>query len=1132
MQNVLQTAESALTVFGGLVAEVAPTDMPAGSAVVCCDSDFTVASVRTRDGLASVYPANSADFNYVKTLAMTDGAVLTLALDANGVLWQEDAVNAPGALVEIYGAIEPGSHALSVTEDDREFIALSDLQNGFDMPRQYNGQWVDRVSQVGPGAPPAVVANGNGYAIATITQAAPVAMTTTDYTVLWSPGSTVTGTGNILTIQARPGKLADVLAAFAAAQTNPNAPPVTIILAGMGLIKGISPNGTYTVIATGTSHTDAYGANSPYFSVQAQFSNSWDQPDATPGTYQLTLATLTASAVVPNLGVGQQLTISGASVAGYDNTWTIAATPNGASLEITNTSLTGNIATYAYSLLSGTAPVVGQQVTVAGTTNGNGIFNVVNAVIQSVGANTFTVGIISANVAPAAENGTGLVNGNIFQFDPAQNLGNSTGGQIVVAGTLGTGTRGCVVMFLTRNGLLTAPSPPVIFTLPTGTNSVTISNIPIGPPNVIARVLAFTGAGGASQQGGGGFYFWIPQPVSVVSNGQTVIYTPTIINDNATTQVTLTFTDAVLLAASSISTQGSDNFAQVELGNSIGVIAYADRLFWWGEQSKITNLLNTTFDGGIGQGLGTTVQTYPLGWIVDPTNGAGGSVAVSPIFGNAYQIQNATGSTQALLGMIKQGAFQDYLQQPVLASATKYSVRVAASSPTGAASGNLTVDVFSPSLGQVWGAYSIPLANLTVGMEVFTGTLLASPFAVVPQDVQVRIYAQNIPNGVTVLVDRIEIFNTAEPVLATQMRASYAENFEAFDGVTGNLGIASQNQQPIRSAFVLYDTLYIVKSRSLYKTADNGITEPSGWTVREVSNRVGTPSIYGVDSGEGWALIASEYGLYIFSGGEPVKIMPEIDPVWRAINWAAGDTVWVRNDVQQRKVFIGVPIATPNQWMPNFPANASPAKPNVVLMCNYQELMSAGALMNEGSIRQTFMGDLKTYSLGRKWSAWSVQAGYADFVERADSTQPLFFCGDFSTGKIYEQQAGNFADDGAAMHWQYRTYPFPKDQEAQALQLGHHQLLATYMSMTIVGSGNLDVVVYPDTTGTPYGNPLAAVPLADPPSYGDTELPLNEVGNRFFVDLSVDEAGEWAELSRMVLALKPSPWAPVRGGTY
>ena len=55
MNNVQGLAESPLIVFGGFVSEANPPDIPAGSAVIATDCDFTVASVKTRDGLANVY---------------------------------------------------------------------------------------------------------------------------------------------------------------------------------------------------------------------------------------------------------------------------------------------------------------------------------------------------------------------------------------------------------------------------------------------------------------------------------------------------------------------------------------------------------------------------------------------------------------------------------------------------------------------------------------------------------------------------------------------------------------------------------------------------------------------------------------------------------------------------------------------------------------------------------------------------------------------------------------------------------------------------------------------------------------------------------------------------------------------
>jgi hypothetical protein len=1129
--------------FFGLDATSASVNLPGfGFELTASDPSGMGATIDISGVVITLWytPPGLTQFDYIKTYIQQDGTILTLALDNEGTFWQEEVLTDENVLTPFYTAIEPDTFADSVTEDNREFIALSDLINATDMPRTYDGVNVDRLSQVGPAAAPNISFQSQLFPIVSITQPAPVTNTGAGVPIRalnWSTGPGVKyQSGNIITIEYT----------LATATPDPN------IYAGGGVVlagfidapNGGDPNGFYIVQSVQTTNTGNGLRNS--FSVAAPTAASTYDDPPSGASYQSTLATLTTSEPVPNLQVGGSLTVAGASESEWDNTWTVLFTPNAAQLDITDTQLVSNVAIYAYSLISGTAPVVGQQVTVTGCTNGgqsNGesIFNVVNAIISAVGGDTFSVQIDAPNVTSQAEDGSAIINGTIFQFDPGPSavgatpstptfdpiIGNSTGGTLTQAGNLGAGTRGCVVMFLTRNGLLTQASPEAIFTLPNSANSITVSSILVGPPNIVARVLAFTGAGGATIDGGGGFYFWIPTPVSVLDNGQVVVYSATIIPDNVTTTVTLTFTDAVLLSADAISIQGSNNFAQIELGSCTGVISYANRIFAIGEQNKVLNFNNWSFDGGYLQ-INPNTPIQPAGWTVDPVNGAGGQLVDSPLFGNAYQISNTTGGAVAISGMIEQTAYQDPNKVAIILPRTQYNIRVTAA--TTADSGNLVIDLYSPTFGAAFGTFTLPLADLTDTMSITTGFLLTNEFTVsVPNDLLLRIYATNLPNGTSVTLDRIEPYDAALPILNTQMRASYYNNFEAFDSVTGNLGVGSQNQQPIFCAFELFDNLYIVKNKSLVSTVDNGVTEPSGWTIRDVSDKCGTQSINGVDVGEGWALIAGQPGVYLFEGGQPVKISPEIDPVWKSIAWAYGYTLWIRNDTDNRKFYIGVPIPTPNQWMPNFPANPAPTVPNVVLMCNYKELMTSGALASEGPLRVAYTGELKSFPLGRKWSAWSIEACYADFIKRADTTEPIFFLPDTGVGKVYQQLAGNYADDGEPMHCQYTSYAFPKTSEAQSSGMGVHELDAHYLTMLIRGSGNLDLVVTPDTLNSPNADALLPVTLEDPPSLGDVEVPLNEFGNRFFVTLSVDDVNEWFEISRMVMTLSKSPWSEVRG---
>ena len=122
------------------------------------------------------------------------------------------------------------------------------------------------------------------------------------------------------------------------------------------------------------------------------------------------------------------------------------------------------------------------------------------------------------------------------------------------------------------------------------------------------------------------------------------------------------------------------------------------------------------------------------------------------------------------------------------------------------------------------------------------------------------------------------------------------------------MSVSENDGQTVRAAFVLRENLYLVKDRSIYVTADDGVNEPASWTINEVSVTVGTPSVAGVDTGEDWAVIAGRAGMYIFDGGQVVKISQEIQPLWDQINWAAGHTLWVRVDTLNKRILCGVPI--------------------------------------------------------------------------------------------------------------------------------------------------------------------------------------------------------------------------------
>src|ERR1700675_4167449 len=98
--TVLGTTDAPLDVFGGLVTDMAPADLPAGVSPDCADVAFLAGAVKTRPGLLSVYApiAGNPTINYLKSFVQPNLAEMLLALDSAGTLWGEIA---PGVLTQI-----------------------------------------------------------------------------------------------------------------------------------------------------------------------------------------------------------------------------------------------------------------------------------------------------------------------------------------------------------------------------------------------------------------------------------------------------------------------------------------------------------------------------------------------------------------------------------------------------------------------------------------------------------------------------------------------------------------------------------------------------------------------------------------------------------------------------------------------------------------------------------------------------------------------------------------------------------------------------------------------------------------------------------------------------------------------
>jgi len=474
------------------------------------------------------------------------------------------------------------------------------------------------------------------------------------------------------------------------------------------------------------------------------------------------------------------------------------------------------------------------------------------------------------------------------------------------------------------------------------------------------------------------------------------------------------------------------------------------------------------------------------------------------VWGGAYAILG-DGAT-ATRGLMTQTAVANYNGAPRLAANTGYSARVGVRMTGVLTQGTLHVHIFSASLGISTTGIAVPAALIvSTGWKEFIAPITpALGFGTIPSDLLLRVYADGTPtNGAGFLVENIEIFPTAAPYNSSLVRASFAEDPESYDGVTGFVNVSENDGQTVRAAFLLRERMYLVKDRSFHVTQDDGVNEPASWSITEVSRSVGTPSVTGVDVGEDWAVIAGRAGMYIFDGGEPIKISQEIQPLWDTINWAAGQSLWVRVDTRNKRILCGVPVG-------------AATSPNLVLMLDYRSLSSAGEIASLGSVLfSTLSGKLYAVGRSRKWCPWSITANSCALVERADGTSQLFLgngAGNGSpgplaiNGKIYQLSDTQLSDDGAAINSYYTTYFFLSHDLEQTLQVRSHRKLFSYLTMYAEGAGNLNLSAFVGNEA--YAAALAPLPLSTP-APKDLELPINLLGERVAFQLSTNAPGAW-----------------------
>jgi len=739
--------------------------------------------------------------------------------------------------------------------------------------------------------------------------------------------------------------------------------------------------------------------------------------------------------------------------------------------------------------------------------------------LQTTTASNFAAGssVTLASVGVGGYNGTWevLLVGPSLSLGPDTlvvvttqfNLAGSGGGTISPGGHIDAGLHQVSVAFVTRQGFITQGATPVRWTASGGKRAV-VSGIPTGPPNIVARLLLFTPV--ITAPATTGTFYSLP---SVSSDSQ---YTAMLINDNVTTTLTVDFLDTVLIAGFN----ANYLFTQRELGECAAMLGYNSRTCWLGERARVPNFTNLSFDGAFN-------GTLPRGWNwpYGTTASLGGSSALAlgypADWGDAYAI---VGDGSAVRGAIAQSAYQDHLGVAIIQANTSYSVRARVRRASGLSHGRLAIILYSATLGgyQQPGLV-VPATDLSDEYQEFSGLLMFTPISAPPPDLELHLFAEDTPtNGGVFLVDSVEPFPTNSPFNTSTARFSHAFNPESFDSVTGQVQVRPGDGQQLRAGFPLRNSLYLAKDHYLGYVTDDGINEPSSWGFTEVSATIGICGPNAVDWNEEWAVFAERSGLYICWGGDPVKISPEIQldasfsgrVSWDSINWAAAHTLWVRIDNVRKMILVGAPI------------NGATA-PNMVFMLDYRWLESPEAIASSPMVVYgAISGRIQGNGRGRRWALWNIAANAMCFAERTDGTTQPFFGNGTGNGKVYQQKdcALQPSDDGAAIVSQYQTYATPSHADEQEYGLGAHRKLAGYLKFRAWGAGTLGLGITTAQRSTLLrGYALSSNPV------GDGERPLNAQGERFFLSLTTNAAGAWFQLEKLVVCVRKSATALVRG---
>lgn len=659
----------------------------------------------------------------------------------------------------------------------------------------------------------------------------------------------------------------------------------------------------------------------------------------------------------------------------------------------------------------------------------------------------------------------------------------STPSEVVSAGnTMTSGTRNYRVTFEGQDGSMSPMSGPLAFNSSGGPNTATqITNVPIGPPGTVRRVIwACTAADYTAAQ-------------FTSQNFYTLRSSSMIIPDNTTTTATFAFTDSVLTAGESASSNAL--FTLMQPPPAKGVVFYKNRAFWYhllgavqeSYQYHTCTFPNTSWSADCSAFVGAGTVAGLRGWSAAP---AAASVSLGE---TGVRLLRITAAGAATYTMQSQQLSTNQTMLNTFQAGRQYGVCTRVRRGAAAfTQGNLTFDYTG---GGYTFTYTFPLSGLTTDWQtIYTGPLLS---AIVPANAcSFDIKLSGTPTAASYIemepLTWYDATGAGNGGKGNAWQGSLVLASKPFypgtcDGATGLISVNRDDGEHINSAFVFRDNLYFVKNHSMYVTADNGVTEPGGWTIQNVSKVCGTLSVNGVAVGDAFVIICGSDGVYYFDGGEPKKISQEVTPTWQRIPQSRAYLTSVTINQADKQVVISVALDSDTS-----------AGHQIVL--DYTE---------------GFGDPLESNGHGRKWTIWNhtPAASYAYYADWGFSNVPYLMFGD-ATFSLYKQTTGATKDGGNSnINALYETSPVGYGGAGVSL-IGGVILNANGTSMD---------VSYTNPFGT--NTPIGTYPITNPMTRV-TQALLNLSYET--VGIRVSGTSPWS-VNRLTVFTKPHPYFNIRG---